>query len=33
MPVQHAMTMGELAALFNAENKIGADLKVVQARG
>ena len=26
MPVQHAMTLGELAAMFNAENRIGADL-------
>jgi uncharacterized protein YbbC (DUF1343 family) len=32
MPVQHAMTLGELAAMFNAENKIGADLSVVKAR-
>jgi uncharacterized protein YbbC (DUF1343 family)/CubicO group peptidase (beta-lactamase class C family) len=30
MPIRHAMTMGELAALFNAENRIGADLTVVQ---
>jgi uncharacterized protein YbbC (DUF1343 family) len=29
MPVRHGMTMGELAKLFNAENKIGADLAVV----
>jgi uncharacterized protein YbbC (DUF1343 family)/CubicO group peptidase (beta-lactamase class C family) len=29
MPVRHGMTMGELAKLFNAENKIGADLVVV----
>ena len=33
MPVQHAMTLGELAAMFNAENRIGADLHVVKARG
>jgi uncharacterized protein YbbC (DUF1343 family) len=33
MPVQHAMTLGELATMFNAENKIGADLHVVKARG
>ncbi len=33
MPVQHAMTLGELARLFNAENKIGADLSVVKTRG
>jgi uncharacterized protein YbbC (DUF1343 family) len=29
MPVRYAMTMGELAQLFNAENKIGADLHVI----
>ena len=29
MPVRHGMTMGELARLFNDENKIGADLTVV----
>jgi uncharacterized protein YbbC (DUF1343 family) len=29
MPVRHAMTLGELARLFNAENGIGADLVVV----
>ncbi len=29
MPIRHAMTMGELAKLFNEENKIGADLTVV----
>src|ERR1035437_1096050 len=28
-PVRHGMTMGELAKMFNAENKIGADLTVV----
>ena len=32
MPVRHGMTMGELAQLFNAENKIGADLTVVPVR-
>ena len=32
MPVRHGMTMGELARLFNTENKIGADLTVVQLR-
>jgi uncharacterized protein YbbC (DUF1343 family)/CubicO group peptidase (beta-lactamase class C family) len=32
MPVRHGMTMGELARLFNAENKIGADLTVVPVR-
>ena len=29
MPVRYAMTMGELAQMFNAENKIGADLHVM----
>ena len=29
LPIRHGMTLGELAGLFNAENKIGADLTVV----
>ncbi|MBZ5620953.1 MAG: DUF1343 domain-containing protein [Acidobacteriia bacterium] len=29
LPVRHGMTMGELARLFNGENKVGADLKVI----
>jgi uncharacterized protein YbbC (DUF1343 family)/CubicO group peptidase (beta-lactamase class C family) len=29
MPIRHGMTMGELARLFNGENKIGASLTVV----
>lgn len=29
MPIRHGMTFGELATLFNAENKIGADVTVV----
>ena len=29
MPIRHGMTLGELARLFNAEKKIGADLTVV----
>jgi uncharacterized protein YbbC (DUF1343 family) len=29
MPIRHGMTMGELAKLFNDENKIGAKLTVV----
>ena len=33
MPVRHGMTMGELARLFNAENRIGADLTVVPLEG
>jgi uncharacterized protein YbbC (DUF1343 family) len=31
MPVRHGMTMGELARLFNEENKINVDLTVVAA--
>jgi uncharacterized protein YbbC (DUF1343 family)/CubicO group peptidase (beta-lactamase class C family) len=30
LPVRHAMTMGEIAQMFNAEKKIGADLRVVK---
>jgi uncharacterized protein YbbC (DUF1343 family)/CubicO group peptidase (beta-lactamase class C family) len=33
MPIRHGLTLGELARLFNAEKKIGADLTVVEARG
>jgi uncharacterized protein YbbC (DUF1343 family) len=33
MPVRYAMTLGELARMFNAENKIGADLRVVSMKG
>jgi uncharacterized protein YbbC (DUF1343 family) len=33
MPVQHGMTLGELARLFNGENGIGADLSVVAMQG
>ncbi|MEK7409329.1 MAG: exo-beta-N-acetylmuramidase NamZ domain-containing protein [Acidobacteriota bacterium] len=29
LPLRHGMTAGELARLFNAENKLGADLQVV----
>lgn len=29
MPVRYAMTLGELAQMFNAENKIGAELHVI----
>jgi uncharacterized protein YbbC (DUF1343 family) len=32
MPLRYAMTLGELAKMFNAENKIGADLQVVEMR-
>jgi uncharacterized protein YbbC (DUF1343 family)/CubicO group peptidase (beta-lactamase class C family) len=30
IPVRHGMTIGELARLFNAERKIGCDLRVVE---
>jgi uncharacterized protein YbbC (DUF1343 family)/CubicO group peptidase (beta-lactamase class C family) len=30
MPIRHGLTLGELALLFNAEKKIGADLTVVE---
>ncbi|MDQ3070641.1 MAG: DUF1343 domain-containing protein, partial [Acidobacteriota bacterium] len=33
MPIRHGMTLGELARLFNAEMKIGADLQVIAMRG
>ncbi len=33
MPVRYAMTLGELARMFNVENKIGADLRVVSMEG
>jgi uncharacterized protein YbbC (DUF1343 family) len=33
LPVRHAMTVGELARLFNAEKKIGANLHVVPMEG
>jgi uncharacterized protein YbbC (DUF1343 family) len=32
MPIRHSLTLGELARLFNAENKIGANLTVVSMR-
>jgi uncharacterized protein YbbC (DUF1343 family)/CubicO group peptidase (beta-lactamase class C family) len=32
MPIRHSLTLGELAKLFNAQNKIGADLTVVEIR-
>jgi uncharacterized protein YbbC (DUF1343 family) len=32
MPIRHGMTLGELARMFNAENKIGATLTVVEAK-
>ena len=33
MPVRHGMTMGELARYFNRENRIGAQLHVVEMKG
>jgi uncharacterized protein YbbC (DUF1343 family) len=33
LPIRHGLTLGELARLFNGENKIGADLDVVAAPG
>lgn len=30
IPIRHGMTMGELAGLFNAQRKIGCDLRVVK---
>jgi uncharacterized protein YbbC (DUF1343 family) len=30
LPVRHAMTIGEIAQMFNAEKKIGADLKIIK---
>jgi len=32
-PIRHGMTSGELARLFNVENKIGADLRVIRMEG
>ncbi len=33
LPLRHGMTIGELATLFNAENRLGADLTVVRMKG
>jgi uncharacterized protein YbbC (DUF1343 family) len=33
LPIRHGMTLGELARLFNAERKIGADLEVIAVEG
>lgn len=33
LPVRHGMTVGELARYFNAENKIGADVRVIAMKG
>ena len=32
MPIRHGLTLGEMAKLFNGENKIGADLTVIEMR-
>jgi uncharacterized protein YbbC (DUF1343 family)/CubicO group peptidase (beta-lactamase class C family) len=32
MPIRHGLTVGELARLFNGENKIGAELTVIEAK-
>jgi len=33
MPIRHGMTLGELARMFNSENKIAADLTIVPMTG
>jgi uncharacterized protein YbbC (DUF1343 family) len=33
MPIEHGMTLGELALMFNRENHIGADVTVVHMQG
>jgi uncharacterized protein YbbC (DUF1343 family) len=33
LPIRHGMTVGELARMYNAEKKIGADLEVISMRG
>jgi uncharacterized protein YbbC (DUF1343 family) len=33
LPIRHGMTVGELARLFNAERKLGADVEVVPMKG
>jgi len=33
LPLQHGMTVAELAALFNEERHIGADMRVVTMEG
>ncbi len=33
MPVRHGMTVGELAEMFNRENKLGAKLEVIKMQG
>ncbi len=33
MPIRHGMTVGELARLYNGENKLGAELHVIEMQG
>ena len=33
LPIRHGMTVGELARMFNVENKIGAKLQIIQMSG
>jgi len=33
LPLRHGMTVGELATMFNMENRIGADLTVIRMKG
>jgi uncharacterized protein YbbC (DUF1343 family) len=33
LPIRHGMTVGELAQMFNAENKIGAELQIIKMVG
>lgn len=33
LPIRHGMTVGELARMFNSENKIGVDLHIVKMHG
>jgi uncharacterized protein YbbC (DUF1343 family)/CubicO group peptidase (beta-lactamase class C family) len=33
LPVRHGMTVGELAQMFNHENRIGADLHIIKMKG
>ncbi len=33
IPVRHGMTMGELASMFNKENRIGVKLEIIKMRG
>jgi uncharacterized protein YbbC (DUF1343 family) len=33
IPIRHGMTLGELARMYNGENKLGADLHVIEMQG